>query len=82
MSQDREHPLSKDEVWLEAVEKVLGEEALNLDELAEKKKRALGSENLPMGLGDFFLMKTAPCIRTPIPNAKPPLLDSAHGTHF
>ena len=60
MSQDREHPLSKDEFWLEAVEKVLGEEALNLDELAERKKRALGSDNLPMGLGDFFFDEDSP----------------------
>ena len=60
MSQDRDHPLSKDEIWLEAVEKVLGEEALNLDELAQKKKRALGSENLPMGLGDFFFDEDSP----------------------
>ena len=60
MSQDKEHPLSKDEVWREAVEKVLGEEALNLDEMAEKKKRALGSDNLPMGLGDFFFDEDSP----------------------
>jgi len=60
MSQDRDHPLSKDEIWLEALEKVLGEEALNLDELAQKKKRALGSENLPMGLGDFFFDEDSP----------------------
>ncbi len=60
LSQDKDHPLSKDEVWREAVEKVLGEEALNLDELAEKKQRALGSENLPMGLGDFFFDEDSP----------------------
>jgi len=60
MSQDKEHPLSKDKVWREAVEKVLGEEALNLDEMAEKKKRALGSDNLPMGLGDFFFDEDSP----------------------
>ncbi len=60
MSQDKEHPLSKDEVWREAVEKVLSEEALNLDEMAEKKKRALGSDNLPMGLGDFFFDEDSP----------------------
>ena len=60
MSQDNEHPLSKDDVWLESVEKVLGEEALNLDELAERKKRALGPDNLPMGLGDFFFDEDSP----------------------
>ena len=60
MSQDNEHPLSKDDIWLESIEKVLGEEALNLDELAERKKRALGSDNLPMGLGDFFFDEDSP----------------------
>jgi hypothetical protein len=33
---------------------------LNLDELAERKKRALGSDNLPMGLGDFFFDEDSP----------------------
>ncbi len=60
MSQDGDHPLSRDEVWKEAVEKVLGEEALDLEDLAEKKQRALGSENLPMGLGDFFFDEDSP----------------------
>jgi len=60
LSQDSDHPLSKDEIWREAVEKVIGEEALNLEEMAEKKRRALGSENLPMGLGDFFFGEDSP----------------------
>ena len=60
LSQDPEHPLGKDDIWRESVEKVLGEEALNLDELAEKKKRALGSDHLPMGLGDFFFDEDNP----------------------
>ena len=60
MSQDNEHPLSKDDIWLESIEMVLGEEALNLDELAERKQRALGSDNLPMGLGDFFFDEDSP----------------------
>ncbi len=54
LTQSSNHPLSKDEIWKEAVEKILGEDALNLENMAEKKRRALGSENLPMGLGDFF----------------------------
>ena len=54
LSQNPEHPLSKDDAWNESVQKVLGDDALDLDNLAEKKQRALGSENLPMGLGDFF----------------------------
>ncbi len=54
LSQDPEHPLSKDQAWKEAVEGILGEDALDLDKLAERKRRALGDERLPMGLGDFF----------------------------
>lgn len=60
IKQDPEHPLSKDTAWQEAVEKVLGEDALNLDEMAEKKRRALGAERLPMGLGDFFFGQDSP----------------------
>lgn len=60
LSQDRDHPLSKDDVWREAVEKVLGEDALKLEELAQKKNRALGNESLPFGLGDFFFDEDNP----------------------
>ena len=60
LSQNSEHPLSKDAVWREAVMKVLGEEAIDLDGMAEKKRRALGSEKLPMGLGDFFFNEDSP----------------------
>lgn len=60
LSQDHDHPLSKDDAWREAVEKVLGEDALKLEELAEKKNRALGNEGLPFGLGDFFFDEDNP----------------------
>ncbi len=60
LSQDHDHPLSKDVAWSEAVEKVLGGEAMNLEELAEKKNRALGNEGLPLGLGDFFFGEDNP----------------------
>ncbi len=60
LKQDPSHPLAKDRFWSEAVEKVLGEEALNLDALAEKKKRALGDDKLPMGLSDFFFGEDSP----------------------
>ncbi len=60
LSQDRDHPLSKDEAWREAVTKVLGDEAMDLDGLAAKKRRALGDERLPMGLGDFFFNEDSP----------------------
>ena len=54
LSQEKDHPLSKDEVWKEAVSKVLGEDAMDLDNLAAKNHRSLQEEHLPMGLGDFF----------------------------
>jgi MoxR-like ATPase len=53
-AQDPQHPLSRDDAWREAVLRVLGEEALELETLAEKRKRAQGMERAPLGLGDFF----------------------------
>jgi MoxR-like ATPase len=58
--QDKTHPLTKDSYWQEAVSKVLGEEALDLEALAEGKRHALGSERMPMGLGDFFFGEDSP----------------------
>jgi hypothetical protein len=54
LAQDRTHPLSKDAAWREAVIGCLGEEALDLAELAKRRKQALGGDSLPMGLQDFF----------------------------
>jgi MoxR-like ATPase len=53
-SQDSGHPLSQDQAWREAVEACLGDEALDLAALAERKRQALGGNTLPMGLDDFF----------------------------
>jgi MoxR-like ATPase len=53
-AQDPKHPLSRDDAWREAVLRVLGEEALELETLAEKRNRAQGMERGPLGLGDFF----------------------------
>ncbi|PIQ98951.1 MAG: ATPase [Nitrospinae bacterium CG11_big_fil_rev_8_21_14_0_20_45_15] len=58
--QDKTHPLSKDSYWQEAVSRVLGEEALDLEALADGKRRALGNERMPMGLGDFFFGEDSP----------------------
>lgn len=58
--QDKDHPLSKDIVWQEAVLKILGDDALDLDGLAEKKSRPLGETQLPQGLGDFFFEEDSP----------------------
>jgi MoxR-like ATPase len=54
MSQDPKHPLGRDEAWREALLCVLGEEAGDLEELARRKRRALGGQHTPMGLGDLF----------------------------
>lgn len=53
-AQDSGHPLSKDQAWKEAVVACLGDEALDLAALAERKRQALGGNSLPMGLDDFF----------------------------
>ena len=54
LAQDPAHPLSKDAVWREALIKVLGEEALDLEGLSRRRARALCGQPLPQGLGDFF----------------------------
>ncbi|WP_437190939.1 AAA family ATPase [Planctomicrobium sp. SH527] len=57
---DPEHPLSKDEAWLNSLEKCLGQDALDLQSLAEKKRSSLGGNAIPMGLGDFFFDPSHP----------------------
>jgi MoxR-like ATPase len=54
LSQDATHPLSKDAAWHESLQHCLGEDAVNLEALAERKRRDLGGNALPLGLGDFF----------------------------
>ena len=54
ISQDPDHPLSKDAAWRESLDKCLGEDAIDLHALAERKKQTLGGNAVPMGLGDFF----------------------------
>jgi MoxR-like ATPase len=53
-AQDSGHPLSMDQAWKESVVSCLGDEALDLAALAERKRQALGGNSLPMGLDDFF----------------------------
>jgi MoxR-like ATPase len=60
LSQDNEHPLGKDVVWRESLEKCLGEDALDLKALADRKARSLGGSSVPMGLGDFFFSPDDP----------------------
>ena len=54
MAQDPEHPLARDAAWKEALLCVLGEEAADLEDLARRKRRAMGGQHAPMGLGDLF----------------------------
>lgn len=54
MAQDREHPMTRDAAWREALERCLGEEAVDLETLAERKQRTLGGDSVPLGLADFF----------------------------
>ena len=54
LAQDPQHPMSKDAAWQEALQKCLGDDALDLHSLAQKKSRTLGGGDVPLGLGDFF----------------------------
>jgi MoxR-like ATPase len=54
IAQDPKHPLGKDKAWRESLKNCLGDEALDLQTLAERKQRSLGGNAIPMGLGDFF----------------------------
>lgn len=57
---DPDHPLSKDAAWREALQKCLGDEAVDLQSLAERKRQTLGGSAVPMGLGDFFFSPDDP----------------------
>ena len=60
MSQDPTHPLSRDRAWREALLAVLGEEAMDLEELARKRKQQANDSYPPMGLADFFFEEDDP----------------------
>lgn len=55
-----DHPVARDQAWREALERCLGEEALDLNSLAERKRRTLGGDSMPLGLGDFFFSSDDP----------------------
>ncbi|MGH7199408.1 MAG: AAA family ATPase [Planctomycetaceae bacterium] len=57
---DPKHPLSKDKAWQESLKNCLGEDALDLKSLAERKSQSLGGSAVPMGLGDFFFSPDDP----------------------
>ena len=60
MAEVGDHPLSRDAAWREALQQCLGEDALDLNSLAERKRRTIGGDSLPLGLGDFFFSPDDP----------------------
>ena len=54
LAQDSTHPLSRDAAWRESLSCVLGPEAADLASLSRRKRRDLGEQHSPMGLGDLF----------------------------
>jgi hypothetical protein len=60
MAQDPDHPLSRDQAWRESVLRCLGEDAADLQSLADKRNASLGGNAVPMGLGDFFFSPDDP----------------------
>jgi len=60
MMQDPKHPISRDAAWRESLLRVLGEEALDLETLARRKRTALGGQTAPLGLGDLFFSPDDP----------------------
>ncbi len=60
LAQDAAHPLGKDAAWREALVGCLGDDAVDLQSLAENKQRSLGGNALPMGLADFFFDPDSP----------------------
>jgi MoxR-like ATPase len=57
---DPDHPLAKDAAWRESLKACLGDDAMDLQSMAERKSQALGGNAVPMGLGDFFFDPNSP----------------------
>jgi hypothetical protein len=60
LAQTSGHPVNRDKVWREALEFCLGDDALDLDSLAQRRNRTLGGDQVPLGLGDFFFSPDDP----------------------
>jgi MoxR-like ATPase len=60
LAQNAKHPVGKDAVWREAIFQCLGDEALDLPRLAERQRRTMGGDAVPLGLGDFFFSPDDP----------------------
>jgi len=60
LAQESDHPIARDDAWRESLERCLGDDAVDLQTLAEKKNQSLGGNAVPMGLGDFFFSRDDP----------------------
>lgn len=60
LAQSADHPLNRDDMWRESLHRCLGDEALDLSTLAERRSQSLGGDVMPMGLGDFFFQPGDP----------------------
>ncbi len=58
--EDAEHPLAVDQAWAESLQRVLGEEALDLDRLAAERQQNLGEALPTMDFQDFFFEEDDP----------------------
>lgn len=54
ISQDPDHPVSREVAWQEALQKCLGEDAVDLENLARRQRQSLGGDAVPLGLADLF----------------------------
>ena len=71
MAQDSAHPIGRDAAWREALSACSGEEAADLQNLARRKRRAMGGQHAPLGLGDLFFSPEDPLH----PDARDELVD-------
>ena len=60
LAQNPDSPVNQDAAWREALLRCLGEEALDLESMAERQNRTLGGEAVPLGLADFFFDRDDP----------------------
>ena len=60
LHQSPDHPIHHDTAWREALQACLGDEALDLESLADRKRRTLGGDSVPLGLGDLFFSADDP----------------------
>ncbi len=60
IAQDPDHPHQPRSVWQEALASCLGEDAVDLEALAQRRRRTLGGDAVPLGLADLFLIPDDP----------------------